>query len=307
MSFSVFVQEFEDGLRLDKFLAKKCEINYSLAQKLIREKKVRVNGSRASDKSLRVFESDEVRVYADISARKAVVNSSRDVAESKINRFFERKIYEDENVIAIDKESGVAVQGRSSKHASIDDILYSLRQKGQNFYLVHRLDRDTSGVLLLAKNKKSAAFLSDAFKKKKITKTYLALVVGEFRDEEIDVKIPLIKKRVGELEKVYPDKVHGKEAVSRFKLLKRFRDYSLLQMMPITGRTHQLRVHAKEMGHVIVNDFKYGAKSSLMKDVSKRLCLHAFSIKIEDYFGEDLLIKSEAPDFIVGKFDINKI
>ncbi len=295
MSYKISVLKEEEQIRLDKFLFKKFEASFSAMQKLIREKKIKLNGARI-DADYKVQEGDEIEIFADLKKRKLGEKIRPTISKSKIEKFFSWKIYEDENLIAIDKPSKIAVQGRSLKDSSIDDILNQLKKEQKQFFLVHRIDRDTSGVLLLAKNKKTATLLSDYFRNKKIHKKYLALVVGETKKEKGEINIPLLKKRIAESEKVYPDFENGQEAISKFVVKKRFKEFTLLEVMPITGRTHQIRVHLKEIGNPIVNDVKYGGKKVIFKDI-KRMCLHALQIEIEDYFGKELIIKTAMPEF----------
>jgi len=166
------------------------------------------------------------------------------------------------------------------------------------------LDKDTSGILLMAKSKSAAEFLIDSFKNKNIKKTYIALVNGIPTKNHGKINIPLRKKIQGKNEKVLPDFEEGKEAITDFKILRKFTDYCLIELRPITGRTHQLRVHMKELGHPIINDVKYGGKSVLKKDISDRLCLHAHKIVIDQYLTKDKIeiIASEPSPNSLNKF-----
>lgn len=280
------------GLRLDKFLCKKFDISFGVAQKIIREKKVKVNGARV-DAAYKTLEADEVEIFADLKTRFESKKTKPKITDEKMKKFSSLIIFEDENLIAINKPSGLATQGGSGIEISVDDYL-----SGKTLQLVHRLDKDTSGILLIAKNSKAAEFLTDAFKNKTIKKTYLALVRGIPTKSEGVINIPLRKKLLGKNEKVSPDFEEGKEAITEFKILKKFSDYSLLELRPLTGRTHQLRVHCKELGHAVLNDMKYGGKEAMRKDLCKRLCLHAYKIEMPDYFGKKLEIKTDKPEFI---------
>lgn len=279
-------------MRLDKYLCKKFDISFGLAQKIIREKKIKVNGKRV-DASYKIIDSDQVEVFADLNKRLEHTKSKPLISEEKIKKFLATKIYEDENIIAINKPSGLAVQGGSGIDISVDDYIFE-----RKWQLVHRLDKDTSGILLIAKNNKSAEFLTNAFRNKTIKKTYLALVAGNLKKEEGVINIPLRKKLLGKNEKVSPDFEDGKEAITKFKLLKNFHNHALVELSPITGRTHQLRVHMKELGHPIINDIKYGGREVVRKDLCKRLCLHAYKIELFDYFGKNLKIETDKPEFI---------
>jgi 23S rRNA pseudouridine955/2504/2580 synthase len=279
------------GLRLDKYLCKKFDISFGLAQKVIREKKIKVNGTRV-DAAYKTHEADQIEVFTELNKRYATENKKPKVSAEKLKKFSSWIIFQDENLIAINKPSGLATQGGSAIEISVDDFL-----SGTELQLVHRLDKDTSGILLIAKNAKAAEFLTDSFKNKTIKKTYLAMVRGIVKKPEGTINIPLRKKLLGKNEKVQPDFTEGKEAITDYKLLRSFFDHSLLELKPLTGRTHQLRVHCKEIGHAIINDVKYGGKEVLRKDICKRLCLHAYKIEIDDYFGKKLKIETEQPEF----------
>ncbi len=279
------------GLRLDKFLCREFDISFALSQKIIREKKVKVNGARV-DPSYKISEEDQIEIFSNLKSRQQNKKITPKISENKRQEFLSWIIFEDENLIAINKPSGIATQGGSGVKISVDDFL-----KGKTWQLTHRLDKDTSGVLLIAKNSKTADFLTDAFRNKTIKKTYLALVDGVFKKKEGVIKIPLLKKMLGKNEKVIPDLLQGKEAITEFTLLKSFSDYSLLELRPLTGRTHQLRVHCKELGHSILNDIKYGGITVFRKDICKRLCLHAYKIELNNYFGKELKIESQLPEF----------
>lgn len=279
------------GLRLDKYLCKKFDISFGLAQKVIREKKIKVNGTRV-EAAYKTHEADQIEVFTELNKRYATENKKPKVSAEKLKKFSSWIIFQDENLIAINKPSGLATQGGSGIEISVDDFL-----NDTELQLVHRLDKDTSGILLIAKNAKAAEFLTDGFKNKTIKKTYLALVRGIVKKPEGTINIPLRKKLLGKNEKVQPDFAEGKEAITDYKLLRSFFDHSLLELKPLTGRTHQLRVHCKEIGHAIINDVKYGGKEVLRKDICKRLCLHAYKIEIDDYFGNKLKIETEQPEF----------
>lgn len=284
------------GCRIDKFLAKNgC--GFALAQKLLRQKDVKVN-SKKVDADYKLEEGDLLVIYG--WRQEGHVPAKPKVSEEKISLIKKSIIYKDENLLAIDKPEGIAVQSGNQKEFSIDAALPYLKlEKAETPRLVHRLDRDTSGILLLARNRKAAAVLTDGFKNKTINKTYLALVIGHLTKKEGEISIPLTEKVFGsgttQNKKVFRDE-KGKEAVTKFKVLKNYAGYSLLELKPITGRMHQLRVHCKEIGHPIIGDRKYGKSD---KEFGKnRLCLHSCEIEIADFFGKKLLIKTPNPNFL---------
>jgi len=275
--------------RIDKFLCHKFDISFSLSQKIIREKKILINQKIAQINN-KILVGDQIIINDKLSIRNQQVTPK--ISLDKIKKFWQNIIYEDENLIAINKPSGLATQGGSGIEISVDDFV-----KERKFQLVHRLDKDTSGLLLIAKNNEIADFLGNLFKNKEIEKTYIALVDGIVKKESGIIDIPLLKQNIGKNEIVQADIEFGKKAVTKFRTLNKFHNITELELKPITGRTHQLRVHCKEIGHPIINDYKYGGKKVAMKDKYPRLCLHSYQIKINQYFGKELLIKTPYPNF----------
>lgn len=287
----LFVEKEFVDLRLDKFLCQKFDISFGIAQKLIRSKKVKVLGA-VLPASYRLALRDEVTIYGNVNAR--YEKQQKSISKQKIQWIKERIIFRDDKVIAIDKPSGLSTQGGSGITISLDDFLpylkFDLEEKPQ---LVHRLDKDTSGVILIARTKEVAEVLTDKFRHKEIRKTYQAMVDGYVKKDFGVIDIPLKKKYVGKNEKVYRDEIEGKTAITKFKVLQRFKDYSLLELHPLTGRTHQIRVHCKELGYPIIGDVKYGGKKVERKEIADRLCLHAKRVVIDDFFGARLDIASQ--------------
>ena len=288
---SILVNQDLASLRIDKLLCKKFDISFSLAQKLVREKKIKVNDKKA-DTNYKAQVGDTILIFVNLPPRIENNYSKPTISKQKQQKFWDTKIFEDENIVVINKPSGLASQGGSGIDISVDDFINL-----KNYQLVHRLDKDTSGLLLIAKNNLSAEFLTNCFKNKTINKTYIALVYGNVKKESGTIDIPLAKKRIGISEKVQADIEFGKPAITKYKVLKHFTDFTELELSPITGRTHQLRVHCKEIGHPILNDMKYGGKKVLRKDKFPRLCLHAYKINIENYFGKTLNLQTPRPNF----------
>lgn len=274
----IIILEENVGKRIDKFLCEKFDISFVISQKIIRQKKLKINGSRV-DANYRLEDEDEITLYTDLVDRIVREKKKPFLSPEKIKKFDSYIIYEDEGMAAIDKPSGLAVQGGSGIQFCVDDFATA-----KGWSLVHRLDKDTSGVLLLAKNKATSTKLLDGFKNKTINKTYEAYIYGNLSKDEGTINIPLKKKAVRGVEKVYPDVEEGKEAITKFKVLESYEDYSLVELKPITGRTHQLRVHMKEMGCPIINDAKYGGRKVLRSDLGSNMCLHAKTIEVDGKF-----------------------
>jgi len=193
-------------------------------------------------------------------------------------------IYEDDNVLVVNKPAGVIVT----------DIYPDLSK-------VHRLDKDTSGVLLIAKGEKALIFLQKQFKQRSVEKKYIALVIGNIKSDQgrIETLIGRSKKQ-GTKQKVYlttePGSEGKREAITKYKVLERFKNYTLLEVFPKTGRMHQIRTHLAYINHPVVGDKKYGFKNQPCPKELKRQFLHASHIKIKLSDNKNKEFKSELPD-----------
>jgi len=335
-TIDIEITSLEDNLRIDKFLCKKFSITFSLAQKLLREKKITVNQNIIKN-SIKLRFKDKITINDDIISANKARNSDNNGSKSLnspaiidlIAKIAKMTIFEDENILIINKPSSLAVQGGSNIKLSLDDALQFLNQQYHlnnlkyhklfKFYqeyshlleknninklikmqLVHRLDRDTTGLLIIAKNNQIAQFLTAGFRDKNISKIYQAAILGIPKKLNGTINIPLSKKVINNIEKVYKDR-EGKEAISGFQVIASRGNYSLLELSPITGRTHQLRVHCKEIGYPIVNDIKYGGSVVINRNIGKKMCLNAYKITINDYYGKDKnleIVNPYLPDFV---------
>lgn len=286
-SKTIPVPKAEENTRLDKFLLRKFpNASYSNLQKLIRKKDIKVNGKRTSAGynlnsrdiiSVASFLYEKFQKSSDKKNQK-----TKKIPKKNIENFKKLIIYKDDNLIAINKPGGLPVQGGSKVKISVDDYLPHLKfNKKEVPKLVHRLDKDTTGVLLIARNRATQKKLMEAFKtKNKLKKIYLATVIGKLTKKSGTIKFPLIKKVVNGVEKVYKDEVAGKEAITKYKVLSYSKKYNVskLEVQILTGRTHQIRVHMKEIGHPIIGDGKYGGKRAFVKGMENKLHLHAHKI-----------------------------
>ncbi|HET9843835.1 MAG TPA: RluA family pseudouridine synthase [Gammaproteobacteria bacterium] len=270
--------------RLDNFLLTKLKkITRPEVYKLIRTGQVRVNSGRIKP-SYRLQLGDKVRIPPfSLSTEKSKTPKQGvlDLIESRI-------AYENDSFIVLNKPSGFAVHGGSGIQFGVIEAIRHLRPHAPFLELVHRLDRETSGCLLIAKTRKSLLHLHKLLREETLTKIYYALVVGKWRGPK-KVVMPLNKNQLKSGERVVKVDSEGKEASTKFKILRQFEDCTLLEAMPITGRTHQIRVHAAFMGHPIIGDDKYGDKK-INKEFSQRgiqrLFLHAYSITIPQLEGK---------------------
>ncbi len=259
----------EDGVRLDRWFKRRWpHLNHIQIQKLARSGQIRVDGGRAKPDT-RLAAGAEVRVPplpdAPLEGQRGGERESlspRDVAYAK-----SLVLYEDEEVLALNKPSGLAVQGGTKTTRHVDRLLSAWGEGLERPRLVHRLDRDTSGVLLLGKTPGAAARLSGAFAKRKAKKTYWAIVAGNPKPPKGLIELPLVKKGVGDREMVVPadpkDPAADPAETDYVTLARAAHRAAWLALRPHTGRTHQLRAHMKAIGHAILGDPKYGDEASI--------------------------------------------
>ncbi len=277
---TLYVDSGEDGVRLDRWFKRRWpHLNHIQLNKLFRSGQVRVDGSRAKGDT-RLEAGSQIRVPplpdAPDPAEKGKL-SQRDIAYAK-----SLVLYEDEEVLALNKPSGLAVQGGTKTTKHIDKLLSAWGEGLERPRLVHRLDRDTSGVLLLGKTPSAAARLSGAFAKRRAQKTYWAIVVGNPHPVEGVIDVPLAKRGINDREIVIPvdPKDHDAEpAETEYVSISRAGPrVTWMALRPHTGRTHQLRAHMKAIGHPILGDPKYGDEKSEPLSEGLKLQLHARSI-----------------------------
>lgn len=211
-------------------------------------------------------------------------------------------IYKDKDVIAVNKPAGMVVFSENKEELSVAKILSEkfpeLNSVGEERKgAVHRLDKDTTGVVLFAKSNEALAFLQKQFSKRRVKKKYIALVFREVKEDKGRIESFLSRSpKDRRKQRSLPDK--GKKAVTFFKVIKRFEKFTLLIASPKTGRKHQIRCHLASLGHPIVGDKLYCFKDLKSPESVKRQLLHAFSIEIKTPSGKDLKIKTNIPEDI---------
>ncbi len=306
----------DDGIRLDRWFKRhRADVPHALLQKLLRKGAVRLDGKKA-ETSTRVVQGQVVVIREDampvMKDREPKTPERYRVTEEDRRLMRSIVLYEDEDMFILNKPSGLAVQGGTGQSKSLDDMLWALvssspqpsshtqaalkspfpaegkvKVRGEKPRLVHRLDQDTSGVLVVAKSAKSAATLAKLYLQRMVEKIYWALVTGFLIPPEGLIDLPMAKRESGKdsrMEKVEIDEDAGKTAKTRYKVLEDLGGkYAWVELEPITGRTHQLRVHMAAIEHPIVGDGKYGGKEAFIggsMGISGKLHLHARSIEL---------------------------
>ena len=274
------------GQRIDNFLRGELPgVPKGRLYRLLRRGEVRVNGGRVRAE-YKLQQGDEVRVPpARIRAEGAPP------ADNLAARILETVIYEDKRLLVINKPSGIAVHGGSGVSHGVIELMRHARPELKDLSLVHRIDRETSGCLVMTKRRSALRELHERFREGKVEKNYMALVVGDwqFGDQLIDAPLYVQHRKNGERHVIVNHK--GKSAQTRVRLSRSYGAYSLLQCTPVTGRTHQIRVHLEHAEHPIAGDERYGdddANKKARKLGLKRLFLHAQSIAFVDDSNNDL-------------------
>jgi 23S rRNA pseudouridine955/2504/2580 synthase len=274
------------GQRIDNFLRRELPgVPKGRLYRLLRRGEVRVNSGRIRAE-YKLQEGDEVRIPP------ARINKEGAPPSAKLSAaILDHVLFEDKRLLVIDKPTGIAVHGGSGISHGVIELLRHARPDIHDLSLVHRLDRETSGCLVLAKRRSALRALHEKFRDGVVEKNYLALVLGDWQLGEQLIDAPLlVRHRQGGERYVIVDE-EGKQAQTRIRLSRRYGKYSLLQCSPLTGRTHQIRVHAQAAGFPILGDERYGdedANYQAKKEGLPRLFLHAQSIAFPDESGNDL-------------------
>jgi 23S rRNA pseudouridine955/2504/2580 synthase len=292
-----FLEVEEDGIgqRIDNFLMKHLKgVPKSHVYRILRSGEVRVNKGRVGA-DCRLAQGDRVRIPP--------VRLPEKVETAPVPGREFATIFEDDAMIVIDKPAGVAVHGGSGVDFGVIEQIRQVRPQAKFLELAHRLDRETSGLLVIGKKRSALTRLHDLFRDGGIDKRYLALVKGHWRDKLRNVKLPLLKYHTAEGERRVRVSPEGKDAHSIMRLLDRWPTplgtFSLLEVELRTGRTHQIRVHLAHLGFPILGDEKYGDFSlnrDLQKAGLKRMFLHAAAIRLpHPLSGEPLALAAPLP------------
>ncbi len=306
---TLYVTDGEDGVRVDRFFKRRWpHINHIQLNKLLRSGQVRVDGGRVkADTRLAAGSSVRVPPLPDAPSQDQQKRERATLSPQEIAFAHSLVLYEDEDVIALNKPSGLAVQGGTKTKNHVDRLLSAWGEGLERPRLVHRLDRDTSGVLLLGKTPNAAARLAGAFAKRRAHKTYWALVAGNPRPEEGFIDTPLVKKGFHDREMVMPadPKEPGAEpAETEYVTISRAGPrVTWMGLRPHTGRTHQLRAHMQAIGHSILGDPKYGDEASHALSEGLGLQLHHRRIELPHPSHGMLIVEAPLDPVIQAGFD----
>jgi 23S rRNA pseudouridine955/2504/2580 synthase len=290
------------GQRLDNFLLARLKgVPRSHVYRLIRSGQVRVNSGRTTP-SYKLRAGDRVRVPPVARAEFRAAPEARGGLD-----WLERRIlFEDARLLVLDKPAGLAVHGGSGVQLGCIEALRVLRPAAKSLELIHRLDRATSGCLLIAKRRSALRLLHAVLREGRMEKRYLALIQGPWAPGWVDVDAPLSARRAGEL-RVRVDE-EGKLARSRFRCVEAFGSTaSLVEVQLFTGRTHQIRVHAAHLGHPLAGDDRYGDRAFNKRMQAfglERMFLHAHSIAFAwPDTGQDFAVSAPLPDDLRAVLD----
>ena len=298
----------DDGIRLDRWFKRHLpDASFNLVSRWARTGQLRVDGKRATPGD-RILAGQEIRVPpAETTSAKPTrpLRKRPELSPDMIEFAQSLVIHKDASALVINKPPGLATQGGTKTESHVDGLLDALEfELDSRPKLVHRLDKDTSGALLLARTSRAAGHFSKAFSSRTARKVYWALVVGipDIYDGMID--LPLAKQPGTGGEKMYVDEKEGQPSRSRYRVIERAGNRCCwVELQPYTGRTHQLRVHMAAIGHPIVGDGKYGGKDAFLTGtISRKMHLHARRIRIDHPDGGFVDVRADLPAHMIDSF-----
>jgi len=291
----------ESGMRLDRWVKKNYpDITFVFLQKLLRKGGIKVDSKKA--KPEQKLETGQQISIIEFERREKTVKEKPPISAAMIERLQKAVIYKDENILAINKPPGLAAQGGTNVKESVDEALDFLKfGLDERPRLVHRIDKDTSGVMLLARNRKSAVTLGKMFKEKGIKKTYWALTAKVPENIEGKISAPLAAKSSdGYSEKTSVD-ASGKKAITMYRVKEKVGEVAFVELEPLTGRMHQLRAHMAYIGCPILSDGKYGGREAFITGLSDKMHLHARSIEFK-LSGKKIFVTAPMPEHMLESF-----
>ena len=292
----ITVEQNVDNKRLDKFISEMEEdLSRTTIQRLIEEEKVLVNEQKVKT-SYKPISGDKIRIIVE----------QRPKLELKAQKIPVQIMYEDKDIVVVNKPKGMVVHPANGNYDGTlvnallgmyeDKSDWSFSEDEENFRpgIVHRLDKDTSGLLIVAKNDVALMKMSKEIQERKVTKKYIALVKGNVPDDEATIDLPIARSTKDRKKMAVDEK--GKNAVTYFKVLKRYDRYTLLEIKIATGRTHQIRVHMSYIGHPVVGDEVYSNGKNEFE--VKGQMLHAWKLEfIHPITGEKINLEAPVPDY----------
>jgi 23S rRNA pseudouridine955/2504/2580 synthase len=300
------VAQDEEDLRLDRWFKRHFpQLSHGRLEKFIRKGHVRVDGKRAkSNQRLEAGQSIRIPPLPDDDTLPPPAR--QDVDPDLIATLQRSVLYKDKDVLVLNKPAGVAVQGGSGVSQHIDGALDALTfDAKERPRLVHRLDKDTAGVLVLARSAKSAAELTKAFRRRETEKVYWAVVIGRPEVPDGQIEAAMAKSAGPKGDRVQLDAEDGKRAITDFRVISTAAGkVSWLELKPLTGRTHQLRVHCEAINTPILGDGKYGGRAAFLADLptAKQLHLFARSIRLPRTGKPDLEVTAPVPPHMTETF-----
>jgi 23S rRNA pseudouridine955/2504/2580 synthase len=302
------VEADDDGIRLDRWFKRHLpEATFNLVSRWARTGQIRLDGARATPGD-RIAVGQVIRVPPDEPDKPERAKPTAIPLSDEQTAFAKTLvIHKDAQALVLNKPPGLATQGGTGTHDHVDRLLDGLWFDGESKpKLVHRLDKDTSGVLVIARTTRAAAFFSKSFSGRTARKIYWALVTGVPEIEDGIIDLPLAKQPGSGGEKMHVDEKEGQLARTRYRVIEHAGNRAAwVELQPHTGRTHQLRVHMAAIGHPIVGDGKYGGQESFLTGgVSRKMHLHARRIRIEHPDGGKLDISAELPPHFAETMDM---
>lgn len=292
----------DDGIRLDRWFKRHLpDTSFNIVSRWARTGQLRVDGARATPGD-RLAEGQTIRVPpAEPEKPDAPARPKRErapLSEAQTQLAQEMVIHKDAQALVLNKPPGLATQGGTKTTEHVDGLLDALQFDAEGRpKLVHRLDKDTSGALLVARSAKAAAYFSKSFSGRTAKKIYWALIVGVPSIDDGMIELPIAKEPGTGGEKMQVNETEGQPARTRYRVIERAGNRAAwVELQPFTGRTHQLRVHMAAIGHPIVGDGKYGGQEAFLTGgVSRKMHLHARRIRIDHPDGGKLDVTAELP------------
>jgi 23S rRNA pseudouridine955/2504/2580 synthase len=305
------VKPDDDDIRLDRWFKRHLpDISFAQVSRWARTGQLRVDGKRATPGD-RILAGQSIRVPPAEPVAPAVAKPKRErerpvLSEDQIAFANELLIHKDAQALVINKPPGLATQGGTKTHEHVDGLLDALQFEAEGRpKLVHRLDKDTSGALLLARTARSAAYFAKAFSSRTARKVYWALITGAPSIEDGFIDLPIGKQPGSGGEKMHVDEKEGSPARTRYRVIERAGNSTCwVELQPHTGRTHQLRVHMAAIGHPIVGDGKYGGQDAFLTGgISRKMHLHARRIRIDHPDGGQVDVRADLPTHFAESLD----